>query len=139
MKEPVRSFMSTEVATLAPHDTLQTAVMLEMRHHIRHIPILENGSLIGVVTDRDLKRAMPSLLSGIDRDTYERVMTTTTVGQIMTKSPTTIGPDDDLVAALTILTERKFGGLPVVEGDRLVGILTETDLLRAFRTLLESR
>src|SRR5215831_13792100 len=88
----VGDYMVSEVETLTPEDSLETAVMLERRLRIRHIPILEDGELVGMVTDRDLKRALPSPMTGTDQQTFERVVQTTRVRQIMTRSPTTIPP-----------------------------------------------
>jgi acetoin utilization protein AcuB len=76
------------------------------------------------------------MLTGTDREEYERVVKTTTVAQIMTKSPMTITPDAPLKDAVKVMVERKFGALPVVDGMKLVGIITQTDALRAFLTLL---
>ena len=137
MQSKVRDYMITTVETLNSESTMEEAVMLEMRRKIRHIPIVDNGKLVGIVTDRDIKRAMPSLLTGTDRETHERVMKATKVSQIMTKSPLTTSPDTPLKDAVRVLCERKFGALPVVQGGEVVGILTETDLLRAFLKVLE--
>src|SRR5262245_31802746 len=133
----VRDYMVSEVETLTPEDSLETAVMLERRLRIRHIPILENGELVGMVTDRDLKRALPSPMTGTDQQTFERVVQTTHVRQIMTRSPTTIPPAAPLRDAVQILCEKKFGALPVVENGKLVGIITGVDMLRAFLTFLD--
>ena len=133
----VRDYMVSEVETLAPDDSLETAVMLERRFRIRHIPILENGQLVGMVTDRDLKRALPSPVSGTDQQTFERVVQTTRVGQIMTRSPLTISPAAPLRDAVQILCEKKFGAIPVVENGKLVGIITGVDVLRAFLAFLD--
>ena len=133
----VRDYMISEVETLAPDDSMEMAVMLERRCRIRHIPIVEGGALVGIVTDRDLKRAMPSPLTGTDQQTYDRVAAGTHVRQIMTRSPVTIAPDAPLKDAVRILCEEKFGALPVVEAGKLVGILTETDVLRAFLRILD--
>ena len=137
MLSKVRDYMISNVETLGPDNSMEEAVHLEMRRKIRHIPILDNGKLVGILTDRDLKRAMPSLLTGTDRDVHERVLKTTHVSQIMTRSPTTVGPDSPLRDAVRVLVEKKFGALPVVEGGRLVGIITETDLLRAYLAILD--
>ena len=133
----VREYMVSDVETLAPDDSMEAAVILERRHKIRHIPIIENGVLVGIVTDRDLKRAMPSPLSGTDQQTYERIARTTLVRQVMTRSPTTIPPDAPLSDAVRLVCEKKFGALPVVEAGRLIGIITETDMLRAFLRILD--
>ena len=136
MKKSVREYMTADLETLQPADTLYDAVRLELRLRIRHFPIVENGALVGILTDRDIKRAMPSVLGGTDRDKYQELMETTQVGQIMTKAPTTVSPDASLRSAVVLMAEKKFGGLPVVDGEKLVGIVTETDLLRAFAEML---
>jgi acetoin utilization protein AcuB len=135
----VRDYMASKVQTLTPDDSMDAAMVLVRSRRIRHIPIVENGSLVGIVTDRDLKRVMPSPLTGADQATYEMVAETTTVRQIMTRSPTTIAPEAPLREAVRILCDRKFGALPVVADGVLVGIITETDLLRAFLRILEAQ
>ena len=133
----VRDYMATDLVTLTPDDSMEAAVLLERQRRIRHIPIVDGGTLVGIVTDRDLKRAMPSPLAGADQQSYERVSETTRVSRIMTRSPVTISPDAPLSDAVRILCEKKFGALPVVDSGRLVGIITETDMLRAFLQVLE--
>jgi acetoin utilization protein AcuB len=134
----VRDYMISQVETLTPDDSLETAVMLERRFRIRHIPIVESGELVGMVTDHDLKRALPSPVTGSDQQTFERVVQTTRLRQIMTRSPTTISPAAPLRDAVQILCEKKFGALPVVEQGRLVGIITGVDMLRAFLAVLDN-
>ena len=134
----VRDYMVSDVETLTPEDSLETAVMLERRLRIRHIPILENGELVGMVTDRDLKRALPSPVTGTDQQTFERVVQTTRLRQIMTRSPATISPAAPLRDAVQMLCEKKFGALPVIENGRLVGIITGVDMLRAFLMFLDN-
>ena len=75
----VRDYMVTDLVTLSPDDSMEAAVMLERQRHIRQIPIVERGTLVGIVTDRDLKRAMPSPLAGADQQRYEQVSETTRV------------------------------------------------------------
>jgi acetoin utilization protein AcuB len=138
MKKTVRDYMVSNVQTLAPDDSLETAVMSARRFKIRHIPIVENGELLGIVTDHDLKRALPSLATGIDQETFEKVVQSTNLRQIMTRSPSTITPDAPLRDAVEILCDKKFGALPVVEHGKLVGIITGVDMLRAFLTFLDN-
>jgi acetoin utilization protein AcuB len=136
MVRRVRQYMTAQVITLSPDSTMEEAVLLEVKRRIRHIPIVDKGQLVGIVTDRDIKRAMPSLLTGTDRDMHERVTKNTRIAQIMTRSPLTIAPDLPLRQAVTLLQERRIGALPVVEKNRLVGILTESDCLRALAEML---
>jgi CBS domain-containing protein len=135
----VRDYMVSDVETLAPSDTMDAALLLERKFKIRHIPIVEGQVLVGIVTDRDLKRAMPSPLTGADQDTFERVARETLMSQLMTRSPLTISPDAPLREAVQILCEKKFGALPVVEGGALIGIITETDMLRVFLKILDAK
>ena len=132
----VEDVMSRSVVTLTPEQTLREAIDLLQSKHIRHLPVVGDSKVVGIVTDRDVKRATPSLLSGVDRDDYERVLKTTTVAQFMTRDPLTVTPDSRLKAAVKIFLERKIGALPVVDDGRLVGILTDIDILRVVHEML---
>jgi acetoin utilization protein AcuB len=133
----IAEVMSRTVVTLTPEQTLRDAVELLRSKHIRHLPVVEDSKLIGIVTDRDVKRATPSLLSGVDRDEYDRVLDETKIAQIMTREPMTVTPESGLKAAVKTFIDRKVGALPVVSGGRLVGIVTEIDLLRVFHDMLK--
>ncbi len=129
--------MTREVVTLEVEQSLREALSLQQRHKIRHIPVVSDGSIVGILTDRDLKRASPSLLSGINQEQYDELLDTTRVGQVMTRNPYTVTPATPLKDVAKILIDRKFGALPVIEKNQLVGIITEIDLLRAFHELLD--
>jgi acetoin utilization protein AcuB len=133
----IAEVMSRSLVTLTPEQTLRDAVELLRSKHIRHLPVVEDSKLIGIVTDRDVKRATPSLLSGVDRDEYDRVLDETKIAQIMTREPMTVTPESGLKAAVKIFIDRKVGALPVVSGSQLVGIITEIDLLRVFHDMLK--
>lgn len=133
----VEELMTRQVVTLTETASLREALALLQRHRIRHIPVVEDARLVGILTDRDVKRATPSLLSGTSQEDYDRVLAQTHVSQVMTRNPFSVTPSTSLKDAAKLLADRKFGALPVVEGDRLVGILTNTDLLRAFYVSLE--
>ena len=129
--------MTREVVTLDEEQSLRDALNLQQRHKIRHIPVVSDGSIVGILTDRDLKRASPSLLSGIDQERYDELLDTTRVNQVMTRNPQTVTPATSLKDVAKILIEGKFGALPVIEKKKLVGIITEIDLLRALHELLD--
>ena len=133
----VDQFMTREVETLTEEGTLREAIVLFQKHRIRHLPIVRGRSIVGIVTDRDLKRASPSLLSGVSQPEFDRVLNETRLAQVMTRNPFTVTPSTRLKDAVKILLDNKYSCLPVVEGDKLVGIITETDLLRAFHGMLE--
>ena len=132
----VKEVMSRSVVTLTPEQTLREAINLLQSKRIRHLPVVGDSKVVGIVTDRDVKRATPSLLSGIDRDEYERVLETTTVAHFMTREPLTVTPDTKLKAAVKIFLERKVGALLVVDDGHLVGILTDIDILRVVHEML---
>lgn len=133
----VSEIMTKEVVTLQEEQSLREALGMLQRHRIRHVPVVSGTRLIGIVTDRDLKRATPSLLSGIDQEAFDRVLNETRVGQIMTRNPYTVTPSMSLKDAAKILIDQRFGALPVIEGGKLIGIITETDLLKALHDMLE--
>jgi acetoin utilization protein AcuB len=122
--------MSTDVFFLAPDATLTEAVAALRSRRIRHLPIVEHGRLIGIVTDRDVKRALPSLLEGTTQEEHDRLLSSTAISRIMTREPVTTTPMTKLKDALTLMIENRYGGLPVLDGNRLCGIVTENDLLR---------
>ena len=107
------------------------------RHSIRHLPVVNGNLLVGIVTDRDLRRASPSLLSGIAEEKYQEVLESTPVSKIMTREPFTVRLDTDLADAVNILVEKRISSLPVVNGAELVGIVTEIDALRVLLELLK--
>ncbi len=133
----VSNWMQKDVKTLTEESSLRDAINLSRRHHIRHIPIVRDQAvLVGIVSDRDIKRFAPSILTEQSAEEHERVLEGTTLGRIMTRDPLTVSPSTDLHEAVGMLCEKKVGALPVVEDGKLVGILSETDMLRAFRQVL---
>ncbi len=129
--------MTRKVVTLKEEQSLREALTLQQLHRIRHIPVVADGRVVGILTDRDIKRASPSLLSGIDQKQYDELLETIRVGQIMTRNPHTVTPATPLKHVAEILIDRKFGALPVIENNLLVGIITEIDLLRALYEMLD--
>jgi acetoin utilization protein AcuB len=129
--------MTPDPFTLTEEDRVKTAVQHLLSAGIRHVPILRDGALVGIVTDRDLRRALPSLEAGASPAKYQAFMERTTLRDIMTVDPVTCTPDTDIADAVEIFVERKLGAIPVVDGDELVAILTQIDVLRAFLEVLE--
>ncbi len=133
----IAEIMTGSVVTLSPDQKLREAIQLFRTRRIRHLPVVDAESrLVGIVTDRDVKQATPSLHSGVDQDGYERILDETRIDQVMTREPTTISPDAPLKAAARIFIGDKVGALPVVEDGRLVGIVTSIDLLRVLHNML---
>ncbi len=133
----VSNWMQKDVKTLTEESSLRDAINLSRKHNIRHIPIVRDQVvLVGIVSDRDIKRFAPSILTEKSAEEHERVLEGTTLGRIMTRDPSTVAPATELHEAVGMLCEKKVGALPVVEDGKLVGILSETDMLRAFRHVL---
>jgi len=133
----VEDLMTRKVVTLTEDQSLREAIAVLQRHRIRHVPVISGEKVIGILTDRDVKRASPSALSGIDQSQYDNVLTATRVGQVMTRDPFTVTPSTPIKDALKVLIDRKYSAMPVVEADRLVGIITGTDMLRLFYDTLD--
>jgi len=133
----VREFMTKEVTSLQETDTLLDATMIFVRSTLRHLPVLRDRILVGVITERDVKQYAPSILSGISPDEYNRLMETTPISRVMTRDPLTVRPDQSIFEAAKILSARRIGCLPVVEDSELKGIITTTDMLRLLIRLLE--
>lgn len=122
----LEEMMNTEVVTLGPAHTIREARELMEDRKIRHLPIVDDeGGIVGVVSDRDLKEAIPSSLIGKqDPSVFD-----TPLSEIMTKDPLTGHPLDFVEEAAVIFYENGIGCLPVVSSGKVVGIITETDLL----------
>ena len=121
----IEEIMKTDVYTLQPGQTVQDVVDLFEDKRIRHAPVVENGKVVGVVTERDLKDALPSRFSVSPKiNAYAK-----NVSEIMAKNPITAHPMDFVEETAMIFYEQKIGCLPVVSQGKLVGFLTETDLL----------
>ena len=133
----VRDVMTRDPFTLEPEDSLMKAVEMMRLRGVRRAPIVLAGMLVGLLVEGDLKRAEPSTLSD-SQDHFIKVMEETPISRIMIQNPMTIGPDTPLLAAAETLHTMKFGALPVVEDGRVIGILTDNDLIRTLVELLRA-
>jgi acetoin utilization protein AcuB len=129
----VDQLMSDRVVTIVDNASCRDAVGLMARNKIRHLPVTDaSGTLCGVVTDRDLRHHLfgPEVLRSIGSVSVDRLLSKVPVRDVMSAPAICIGPDVDLEDAARRMLEGKLGSLPVVDGGRVVGILTETDVLR---------
>ncbi len=124
--------MTREVITLGPEASAAEAWSLCREHRIRHIPVVQDGRLAGMVSDRDLRDVSPSSQDNRDAATLQWV----SVGDMMTRSPITISPFDTIDHAAREMHTRKIGCLPVVDEGELVGIVTSSDMMRALMDLV---
>ena len=135
----VRDIMTTDLTTLSEDEVLLDATLILARGGFRHIPILNDKKLVGIVTDKDVKHYTPSILSGIPPEEYNRLMATTPLSKIMTRNPITIEPGKTVYEAAQILYDHRIGCLPVVESGELKGIITSTDMLNLLLKLLKEK
>ena len=129
----VRDLMTNVVYSLTPRDDLFAAQSLMDEHNVRHLPIVDDElDLVGLITTRDLLRAASPRDDELPLEMREARLHDASVGEVMTEEVATAQPDDDIRDAARQLLENKFGCLPVVQGSRLTGILTEADFVRHF-------
>jgi CBS domain-containing protein len=129
----VRDLMSTEVATLKRNDQLSVADDVMKLGRIRHLPVLDDdGVLAGIISQRDLLHGALSKMLGYGSVARGKLMSSLPVKEVMTPDPITTTPDTPLGEAARLMHDSKLGCLPVVEGARLVGILTEGDFVRSY-------
>ncbi len=114
-------------------DSMKKAMDLLKEHEIRHLPVLKDGErLVGIVSERDIKQASPSPATALEIREIYYLLDKVKVKQIMTRRPYTISSLAPIEEAALIIREKKIGCLPVVDDGKLVGILTETDIIDAF-------
>ena len=115
------------------NDSMKKAMDIMKEREIRHLPVLKGGDkLVGILTERDIKQASPSSATALEIREIFYLLDKVKVKQIMTRRVFTISSDAPIEEAALIMREKKIGCLPVVAGGKLVGILTETDILDAF-------
>ncbi len=130
MGDRVRDIMETKLVTISANDRLSTVDDIMTLGRVRHIPVVLGGKLVGVVSQRDLLRASLSAISE-HRDAERRAfLHVVEIGRVMSTPPIVIRPEATIEAAAAVMAEKKIGCLPVLDGDEMVGLLTETDILR---------
>ncbi len=135
----VNDLMTTKVFSLQDSDNLQTARSIMSLGRIRHIPIVDKDQLfVGLLTHRDLLSVTISKLAEIEDHVQDEIDASIPIREIMRLDVTTIPEDMDLRDAAEILLKHKYGCLPVVRQNRLVGILTEADFLKLTISLMDA-
>ncbi len=126
-----RDWMTRRIVTLSPEASVAEALTLCRERRIRHIPILEEGRLVGIVSDRDLRDASPALGDAERASALQEIR----VGDVMTREVSTADPRDSIENVAQEMYELKIGSLPVVAEEELLGIVTSSDVMRALVTL----
>jgi len=130
----IAEWMKGPVHAIASHETVRRAVSLLRQHRINQLPVIDNGKLVGIVTERDLRAALPPVpepaepaeeREGIPDPQHVPVET------VMTTTVLTLSPEDTIEQAARLMRRRRIGSIPIVEGGRVVGILTRGDVIDA--------
>lgn len=139
----VAELMTTKVFTVEPHDLIDRVFFLIHYEKIRHLPVVEKGKLVGIVSDRDLYKALgPKSNSNAieaNKDNSQLHVVSQRVAHIMHRGVYSVTPETMASEAASLMAEHRIGALPVVEKDKLVGILSATDILRIFAKLERAR
>jgi acetoin utilization protein AcuB len=131
--------MKHPVVTVKPRDSIRHARETMAQHRINQLPVVVDGNVIGIITDRDLRDAFPSVFEAFPGATNaDTDPATIPVEDVMTANVLTLGPGARVEDAARLMRTERIGAIPVVAGERLVGILTRSDVLEAFLALAES-
>jgi acetoin utilization protein AcuB len=133
----IAKIMSSAPVVVEPKAPLRKVYREMAEHRIRHIPVVSADGLVGVISDRDVREALPSPMSPGEAMEFAAAMDRIPVWEVMAEGVVTVTPRTSLAEAAHMLAGRKIGCLPVLDAGRLVGIVTETDMLQAFAALLD--
>src|SRR5262249_37698044 len=128
----VRDLMVSCPVTVTPQTAVTEARALMQQRRIRHLPVLENERLVGLITDRDIRLVLPSPATSLSAWELHYLLAKLTVSEVMTRFVVAVTPTCPLTEAVDLMLRHKIGALPVLEHRKLIGILTRTDILRAF-------
>ena len=133
----IRNYMSTPARTVSPETSVSDALKTMRDAGIRRLPVVDrDGRLTGIVSDKDLLHASPSPATSLSIWEISYLLSKLLVRDVMTREVITVSPETPFEDAAQLMCDRKVGGLPVVESDRVVGVITETDVFRVFTQLL---
>jgi len=129
----IRELMSSGLITVRAETPVLEARDLMVKEQIRHLLVTDpRGALLGIITDRDIRLNLPSRATSVSEWEFNHLLSKLTVGEIMTRSVSTIGPERPARDGARLMLEYKIGALPVLDDGHLVGIVTKTDIVRAF-------
>ncbi len=129
----VKDWMTKDPVTITDETSMMKAIHMMKERRFRRLPVLHEGKLVGLVTDRDLKEASPSKATTLDVHELYYLLAELQIKEIMSRNPISVSPEDTVEHAAQLMLEKTISGLPVVEGDgHLVGIITQSDVFKAF-------
>lgn len=135
----VKDYMTTDLITIEPQTSVTEAQDLLRKHDINRLPVLENNKLVGLVTKDLINRNLPSNATSLSKNEINYLLEKTATKDIMTKKIFSVEPDTLLDHAATIMAENNLGVLVVLEGEQLVGVITDKDIFKAFVDISGSR
>jgi acetoin utilization protein AcuB len=127
----VEDWMTPDPITIPGQASLPEAYWLMIKNNIQRLPVVDDDVLVGIVTLEDLRRVEMSSTIGLDMIRISDMLTKLPIRQVMASSPITVAPTDTLLDTATLMLDRKISAFPVMDGDELVGIITESDIFRA--------
>jgi len=130
-----REIMMGSPVTLQPNDTLDLANDVISLGRIRHIPIIDNGRLVGIITEKDLVGAAVGKIFGLKQKNRSALLKSVAIKEVMKKRVVTTAPDTPIKDIAHLMAEKKIGGVPVVSAGMVVGLVTTTDILRYVESL----
>jgi len=135
----VSELMTEKVVTVTPEDKVDQVFFLFHFESIRHLPVVtDKGTLVGIISDRDIKKVLgPRHKTHEQKDGTVLTVSARKVRTMMRRDPCTIGPDEKAADAAAIMVKKRIGALPVIRNKKLVGIITATDILKAFVSLCD--
>jgi CBS domain-containing protein len=128
-KTLVGDWMSEAVLAVETFDSINIARQLMAKHRVNQLPVLDDEKVVGIVTDRDIRDAYPTSMAINRGKAIDRFADTITVEEVMSHNVLTVEPDTSLAAAVELLKRHRIGSLPVVKKQKLVGIITRSDIL----------
>jgi acetoin utilization protein AcuB len=131
--------MSQPVISISKDMPIHDALVLFKTNSIRRAPVLQDGKLVGIVSDKDLLNASPSQATSLSIWEMNYLLSKITVREVMTREVITVQVDTPIEEAARLMADNKIGGLPVLNSDKVVGMITETDLFKTFLELLGAR
>ncbi len=131
--------MSRPVISITRDMPIHDALALFKKEKIRRAPVLKDGKLIGIISDKDLLNASPSQATSLSVWEMNYVLSKITVKEVMTRKVLTVQADTPIEEAARLMADNKIGGVPVVKAEKVVGMITETDLFKIFLELMGAR
>ncbi len=131
--------MSHPVISVSPDTSIHDALAMFKKEHIRRAPVIKDGKLVGIISERDLLNASPSPVTSLSIWEMNYLLSKVTVKQVMSKKVKTVDADTPIEEVARIMADNKFGGMPVMRSGKVVGMVTETDLFKVFLELMGAR